>query len=63
MGVARVAGVDTVAWTSGADRSQPLTRRLTRIALWIGGIALLLFVLERERPPTPPNETPLQLTG
>jgi uncharacterized membrane protein YbhN (UPF0104 family) len=29
-----------------ADRSQPLARRLTRIAVWIGAVALLLFVLD-----------------
>lgn len=27
-------------------RSQPLSRRLTRIALWIGGVALAIFVLD-----------------
>jgi uncharacterized membrane protein YbhN (UPF0104 family) len=32
--------------TSVTDRSQPLARRLTRIALWIAGIALVLFVLD-----------------
>jgi uncharacterized membrane protein YbhN (UPF0104 family) len=29
-----------------ADRSQPLPRRLTRIAVWIGAVLLLLFVLD-----------------
>ncbi|HEX5711782.1 MAG TPA: lysylphosphatidylglycerol synthase domain-containing protein [Solirubrobacterales bacterium] len=28
------------------DRPQPLWRRLARIALWIGGVALLVFVLD-----------------
>jgi uncharacterized membrane protein YbhN (UPF0104 family) len=28
------------------DRSQPLARRLARIALWIGGVALLILVLD-----------------
>jgi uncharacterized membrane protein YbhN (UPF0104 family) len=28
------------------DRSQPLARRLARIAAWIGGVALLLFLLD-----------------
>ncbi len=28
------------------DRPQPISRRLTRIAAWIGGVALLLFVLD-----------------
>jgi hypothetical protein len=39
-----VAGVDTVAGASGAERT-PLSRRLTRIAVWLGGVTLLLFVL------------------
>ncbi len=38
--------MDTVAGASGADRPQPLARRLTRIAVWIGAVALLLFVLD-----------------
>jgi uncharacterized membrane protein YbhN (UPF0104 family) len=38
--------VSTDAGGSGADRSQPLTRRLARIAIWIGGVALLIFVLD-----------------
>jgi hypothetical protein len=38
--------VNTVAGASGADRSQPLARRLQRIALWVGGVALLVFVLD-----------------
>lgn len=37
--------METVAAPSGADRSQPLSRRLTRIAIWIGGVSLLIFVL------------------
>jgi hypothetical protein len=31
---------------SAAVHSQPLARRLTRIAAWIGGVALVLFVLD-----------------
>ncbi len=47
MGAARVARVDTVAAKlGGADRSQPLARRLARIALWLGGVALVLFLLD-----------------
>jgi uncharacterized membrane protein YbhN (UPF0104 family) len=38
--------VDTVAGASGAGQSQPLARRLARIAIWIGAVALLLFVLD-----------------
>jgi uncharacterized membrane protein YbhN (UPF0104 family) len=38
--------VETVAAPSESDRSQPLSRRLTRIAIWIGGVALLIFVLD-----------------
>lgn len=37
--------METVAAPSGADRSQSLSRRLTRIAIWIGGVALAIFVL------------------
>jgi uncharacterized membrane protein YbhN (UPF0104 family) len=37
--------VETVAAPSEADRAQPLSRRLARIAAWIGGVALLIFVL------------------
>jgi uncharacterized membrane protein YbhN (UPF0104 family) len=37
--------VDTVAGANGADRT-PLSRRLARIAIWIGGIALLVFALD-----------------
>lgn len=37
--------MDTVAGASGADRT-PLSRRLARIAIWVGGLALLLFVLD-----------------
>ncbi len=37
--------METVAAPSGADRSQPLSRRLTRIAIWIGAVAALIFVL------------------
>ncbi len=29
-----------------ADRPQPISRRLARVAAWIGGVALLLFVLD-----------------
>lgn len=29
-----------------ADRSQSLTRRLARIGIWVGGVALLIFVLD-----------------
>jgi uncharacterized membrane protein YbhN (UPF0104 family) len=29
-----------------SDRRQPLSRRLTRIAAWIGGVALFVFVLD-----------------
>jgi len=29
-----------------ADRTQPLSRRLTRIAAWIAGVALLIFILD-----------------
>jgi uncharacterized membrane protein YbhN (UPF0104 family) len=29
-----------------ADQQQPLSRRLARIAAWIGGVALLIFVLD-----------------
>jgi uncharacterized membrane protein YbhN (UPF0104 family) len=29
-----------------ADRPQPLSRRLARIGLWIGGVALLIFALD-----------------
>jgi hypothetical protein len=29
-----------------ADRPQPLPRRLAWIALWIGGVVLLVFVLD-----------------
>ncbi len=38
--------MDTVAGAGGADRAQPPTRRLARIAIWIGGVALFLFVLD-----------------
>jgi len=38
--------VDTVAGASRADLSQPLAHRLTRIAIWIGAVALFVFVLD-----------------
>lgn len=38
--------METVAGAAGADRTQPFTRRLGRIAIWIGGVALLLGLLE-----------------
>lgn len=37
--------METVAAPSGAERSQPLSRRLARIAIWIGGVAALIFAL------------------
>jgi len=37
--------VETVAATSGVGRSPTLSRRLTRIAIWIGAVALAIFVL------------------
>jgi uncharacterized membrane protein YbhN (UPF0104 family) len=40
--------VDTAAGASGADRAQPQppARRLARIGIWIGGLVLLIFVLD-----------------
>jgi uncharacterized membrane protein YbhN (UPF0104 family) len=39
--------VDTVGAESGAaDRSQSLSRRLARVAAWVGGVALVIFVLD-----------------
>jgi hypothetical protein len=38
--------VDTVAGASGADRTQPLGRRLARIAIWIGAVTLSIFLLD-----------------
>ena len=38
--------MNAVAGASGADRLQPLARRLARIAIWVGGVALLVFVLD-----------------
>lgn len=37
--------METVAAPGGADRLQPLSRRLTRIAIWIGSVGALIFVL------------------
>jgi uncharacterized membrane protein YbhN (UPF0104 family) len=37
--------VDTDAGAGGAERT-PLSRRLGRIALWLGGVALFVFVLD-----------------
>jgi uncharacterized membrane protein YbhN (UPF0104 family) len=37
--------VDIDAGASGAERT-PLSRRLLRVAIWLGGVALLLFVLD-----------------
>jgi len=38
--------VETVAGASGAENTRPLSQRLARIAIWIGGVALLIFVLD-----------------
>jgi uncharacterized membrane protein YbhN (UPF0104 family) len=38
--------VDAVPGAAGAKRSQPVSRRLARIAIWIGAVALLIFVLD-----------------
>ncbi len=38
--------MDDVPEAAVAQQSQPLSRRLTRIAVWIGGVALLIFVLD-----------------
>jgi hypothetical protein len=46
LGSASVAPVDTADGASGADQTQPLSRRLTRIGIWIGGVVLLIFVLD-----------------
>jgi uncharacterized membrane protein YbhN (UPF0104 family) len=43
--LASLADVDVVPEAAGAKRSQPVARRLARIAVWIGGVALLIFVL------------------
>jgi uncharacterized membrane protein YbhN (UPF0104 family) len=44
---ARVAPVQTVGAEPGApERSQSLSRRLARIVIWVGGVALLIFVLD-----------------
>jgi uncharacterized membrane protein YbhN (UPF0104 family) len=37
--------VETVAAPSGTEQAQSLSRRLTRIAIWVGGVSLLIFVL------------------
>jgi hypothetical protein len=38
--------VDTVAERSPDDRPRTLGRRLARIGLWVGGVALAIFVLD-----------------
>ena len=38
--------METVAGASGAENTRPLSQRLARIAIWIGGVALLIFVLD-----------------
>ena len=37
---------DLAGMRDGASRAQPLTRRLARIGFWIGGVALVIFVLD-----------------
>ncbi len=37
--------METEAAPSAAEQAQPLSRRLTRIGLWIGAVALLIFIL------------------
>ena len=38
--------MDTVTAPSGADRSQSLGRRLARIAIWVGGVVILIALLD-----------------
>jgi uncharacterized membrane protein YbhN (UPF0104 family) len=41
-----VPGRETLPRSGSSDQVQPLSRRLARIAIWIGGVVLLIFVLD-----------------